>query len=195
MQENRRAMWHWLVKNEGTAFAPAFGVLLDAADIKEAKSIFCYDDGTPKVEIHSVRTALRRNARGGIASDLIVEITQRRRGYFNAEKQKKVDADGPLGADDEGDFIFRAGCTIVIDLTGREFRHIIRTAGSASDVRLHGTVADNDELERVRAFLTGEAPPSVNAFVGEKTLSLKERAAAGWNEPFALLHRHAEESS
>jgi hypothetical protein len=35
----------------------------------------------------------------------------------------------------------------------------------------------------------------VNAFVGEKTLSLKERAAAGWNEPFALLHRHAEESS
>jgi hypothetical protein len=195
MQENRRAMWHWLVKSEGTAFAPAFGVLLDAADTKKAKSIFCYDDGTPKVEIHSVRTALRRNARGGIASDLIVEITQRRRGYFNAEKQKKVDADGPLGADDEGDFIFRAGCTIVIDLTGREFRHIIRTAGSASDVRLHGTVADNDELERVRAFLTEEAPPSVNAFVGEKTLSLKERAAAGWNEPFALLHRHAEESS
>lgn len=193
MQKNRQTMWQWLYDPGNEQLAKAFGVILGKSDCRKAQSIFCYEEGEkvgwPKVEIHSVRTALRRDARGAIATDLIVEITQRRRGYFDGALQASVDAGEKK--DEEPHFIFRAGCTVVIDMTRREFRHIIRSAGSSSDIRVHGTIADNDELERVRAYLTGEAPPSVNAFVGEKTLSLSAQKLAP-TEPFALLHRHAE---
>jgi hypothetical protein len=151
--------------------------------------VFRDEKGNPSVEIHSVRTALRRDARGAIITDLVVELTQRRGGYFKKEDQKKAEQQphpkkvktrreakkfNPMP-----DFKYRAGCTIVIDTTNNVFRHIIRTRGD---------VADENEFDQLRKFLTGDADPSASAFAGTRGSSLRE-AQPGLYEPFALLHR------
>ncbi len=174
---NRRALWRWLVLGKGRKYVDAFGLVLD-----DPKRMTIYRDryGKPSVEVHSVRSALRRDARGAVMTDLIVEVTQRRRGYFDRAEQESFDrAKTPLTDDDRPDFKFRAGCTIVIDTTMGAFRHIIPT---------RGTVADDNELERARRFLTGDADASVNAFDGMRTRSLREPKLGRLSEPFALLH-------
>jgi len=114
-----------------------------------------------------------------------VEITQRRRGYFNKEDQEAADKRStPFSTKDKGDFKYRAGCTIIIDTKQNVFRHIIRTPGP---------IDDDIELERIRQFLTGDAGASANAFAGMRAVSLRERAYRGLSEPFALLHRHSGE--
>ena len=182
MQENRRALWGWLVHGKGREYAKAFGIVLGK---NAPRTVYGDRFGHPTAEIHSVRTALRRDARGSIVTDLVVEITQRRRGYFDEKAQVKADSGKkPMGPQEKGDFKFRAGCTIVIDTTHNVFRHIIRT---------HGSVDDKDELERVRQFLTGEADASTNAFRGVRAVSQLERRHGLSNEPFALLHRRRED--
>jgi hypothetical protein len=185
MQRNRRALWRWLVRGAGRKYAHAFGVVVDPAEPRQ--TIYRNRSGEPTVEIHSVRTALRRDARGAIETDLVVEITQRRRGYFDPAEQEAADTQPAAGGDERADFKFRAGCTIVIDTTRNAFRHIIRTPGTP------GTVSDDIELDRVRRYLTGEAGAETNAFDGVRALSLRERSAGTRNEPFALLHRHVED--
>jgi hypothetical protein len=182
MERNRWALWRWLVRGAGSKYARAFGIVVDPADPR--RTIYRNRRGEPTVEIHSVRTALRRDSRGSIETDLVVEITQRRRGYFDRAEQAAAEARPAAGEGERSDFKFRAGCTIVIDTTKNQFRHIIRTPGP---------VNDDDELERVRRFLTGEAGAETNAFDGVRTLSLRDRESGRRNEPFALLHRHAED--
>ena len=179
MQRNRRALWRWLVRGAGQKYARAFGIVVDAAEPRQ--TIYRNRSGEPTVEIHSVRTALRRGSRGSIETDLVVEITQRRRGYFDRVEQDAAEAQPAAGSDERADFKFRAGCTIVIDTTKNVLRHIIRTSGA---------VNDDGELDRVRRYLTGEAGAETNAFDGVRALSLRERPAGARNEPFALLHRH-----
>jgi hypothetical protein len=59
-------------------------------------------------------------------------------------------------------------------------------------IRTPGTIADDDELDRVRRFLLGEGGGSGNAFDGGLAMSLRERDPGARSEPFALLHRAAE---
>ena len=178
MQQNRRAVWGWLVLGEGRRLAKAFGIVLGKTALK---TVYQSKIGEPTTDIHSVRTALRRDTRGTIVTDLVVEITQRRRGYFTEEEQRKVDAEGPRCWHGRGDFRYRSGCTIVIDTIHNSFRHIIRTPG----------MIDNDvELGLVRSFLTGDAGPSTDAFDGLRAASQREPSYRTMKEPFAILHRH-----
>ena len=127
------------------------------------------------VEIHSVRTAVRRNQRGASLTDLVVEITQRRRGYFDANRQRRIDAcEEEIPA--EQDFIYRAGCTLLINPLTMEIRRVIRTPG---------TINDDVELERMRSYLVEGASVAVNAFQMKGWLDRKA-------EPFAMLHAEAE---
>lgn len=103
-----------------------------------------------------------------------MEITQRRRGYFDAEQQAAMDK-GPGQPPDNGDFRYQTGCTLLIDPQTTAVRRVIKTAGD---------IADSSELERVRRFLTGDLEPG-NAFEGG-------RAALKAREPFELLHREGE---
>jgi hypothetical protein len=186
MRRNQRAVWRWLMGPKGRRYAGAFGLVLEDGPNKPRPTIY-RRDGRPSVEVHSVRTALRRDARGSTVTDLIIEVTQRRRGYFDSGEQERQDKMPVQPTQSERpDFKFRAGCTIVIDTTRSVFRHIIRTSGS---------VADDDELERVRQFLTGDAGPGTNAFDGMRARSLREPKYRGLDEPFALLHRHVESES
>ena len=142
----------------GKKLAPAIGIVLDNT-IKNRQTIFRSPTtpGALAVEVHSVRTALRRTPRGGTVSDLVVEITQRRRAYFDAAQQTAMD-EGSGPPPDNGDFRYRAGCTLLIDPQTMAVRRVIKTAGD---------IADNGELERVRRFLTGDLEPG-NAFEGRR---------------------------
>jgi hypothetical protein len=175
VEKNSAALWAWLVNGPGKKLAPAIGIVLGNA-IKNRQTIFRSPTtpGALAVEVHSVRTALRRTARGATVSDVVVELTQRRRGYFDASKQAMRDK-GSGQPSDNGDFLYRAGCTLLIDPQTMTVRRVIKTAGD---------IADNRELERVRRFLTGHLEPN-NAF---------EHAPAAMTarEPFALLHRNGE---
>ncbi len=169
VRHNATALWTWLMGN-GSALLPALGLVLDR-DVPA--TVFKNNIGLPTLEVHSVRTAQRRSARGGVANDLVVEIVQRRRGYFDAEEQARRDkANQP--PDGNGDFRYRAGCTVLIDPVSMTIRRVIRTTG---------TIRDNAALERMRKFLTEGGGDPDNAFALKRDVL---RAA----EPFAMLHRH-----
>jgi hypothetical protein len=173
---NAVVLWSWLMKGKGRKLLPAIGLVVDEDDPPPPPTVFrSGSDNRVAVEVHSVRTALRRSPRGATTTDLVVEITQRRRGYFDRKQQKEKDADASQPSD-SGDFRYRAGCTLLIDPVTMEVRRVIRTAG---------TVADDAQLERVRRFLTEGGLEPANAFD-------PARDAIHAREPFALLHRDAE---
>jgi hypothetical protein len=175
IDDQAAALWAWLMNGPGQKLVPAVGLVVDPAP----PTVFRSQTSTNRVsvEVHSVRNAVRRSPRGGTVTDFVVEITQRRRGYFDPEKQKRMDAPGSISdQSDKGDFRYRAGCTLLINPATMEVRRVIRTAG---------TIADDAQLGRIRQFLTGELEPG-NAFdAAQKVLRARE--------PFALLHRHTEE--
>ena len=176
VDHNAGVLWTWLM-GKGRKLAPTIGVVLEDHDPPPPPTVFRSKrfPGRVAVEVHSVRTAVRRSQRGAPVSDLVVELTQRRKGYFDKAKQEQMDAPGANPTDD-GDFIYRAGCTLLINPTTMEVRRVIRTPGN---------IADDDELERMRRFLTEGGLEPGNAFA-------IARNALHSREPFALLHRDAE---
>jgi hypothetical protein len=181
----RALLWKWLRKGDsvGRDYAHIFGLVID--DAEAPPTVARRRDG-PAVEIHSVRPAIRRTASGMTSTDLVIEITQRRAGYFDKDEQERMDtltADGRR-RNGKPDFRFRAGATILIDPSTSEVRRVIRTPG---------TIADNDELDRVRRFLGGGGAASDNAFDGGQAVSLRHRVPGARDEPFALLHQMEEE--
>lgn len=177
----RGLLWSWLHEGDsaGQGYARLFGL---ETDDREAPPTVVRGQGGPAIEVHSVRPALRRTASGMLSTDLVVEITQRRHGYFDEKLQARMDAPAARRrrARERPDFIYRAGATVLIDPASREIRRVIRTAG---------TIADEGELERLRRYLRGRGGGSGNAFDGDLTPSLRRRAPAAREEPFALLHR------
>ena len=181
----RWKFWRWLRDGDsyGQYYAQLFGLVID--DDTAPRTVYRNTENEPTVEIHAVRPALRWTVNGGVRTDLVVEITQRRRGYFDPKDQCRMDQlESHMDRDEHGDFIYRAGATILIDPTTQAVRRVIRTPG---------TVADNDELGRVRRFLLGETEISGNAFDAGLTSSIRLASSSQRNEPFALLHQRLEE--
>lgn len=175
MKDNAEILWRWIVMGKGRSWAKVVGLELEGNTSKP--TVFrsrSYSDKVA-VEIHSVRTAIRRNQRGASLTDLVVEITQRRRGYFDADRQLQID-EGRQPVPEKYDFIYRAGCTLLINPHTMEVRRVITTPG---------TINDDVELERMRSYLVEAASAAVNAFHMKGRL---DRAA----EPFAMLHAEAE---
>jgi len=176
-EEQKKLFWRWLMAEDMRQLMPALGIVTSAAGAP--LTIYRSDTapGMLAVEIHSVRTALRRDRRGRQAPDLVIEITQRRRGYFDPEIQAKKDSgELPVGDDERCDFYYRAGCTLLMNPIGMTIRRVIRTPGAI----------DNDaELTRMRDYLLGGLEPA-SAFTGP----IEVLNAA---EPFALLHSHGED--
>ena len=179
----RALLWKWLREGDsfGRDFATLFGLVID--DWKAPPTVF-RKNGAPTVEVHSARPAIRRTIDGSVRVDLVIEITQRRRGYFNVDDQKEMDDRvSPPAAMKPHDFVHRTGCTILIDPRPGDVRWVIRT---------RGTIDDDGELDRVRRFLRGDADISGNAFDAGLPESLK--MTAGYrDEPFALLHQLEED--
>ena len=177
-------LWSWLLDGDyyGSIYSKMFGLVVQ--DYEALPTVYRNKDGFPTIQVQ-VRPAIRRTLDGIQRTDLVVEVTQRRRGYFDPEEQKKMDKRGTkISRNRDGDFKYRAGCTLLIDPAKQEIRRVIRT---------RGTINDNIELERLRRFLTGEVDTGGNAFDAGLALSVRERRSVGRNEPFALLHQGTEE--
>jgi hypothetical protein len=129
----RPALWSWLHAGDsyGRDYARLFGLVID--DAEAPATVSRGKEGGPAIEVHSVRPAMRRSVQGTTKIDLVIEVTQRRDGYFDAGIQQQMDAGGQERI--PPDFIYRAGTTIVIDPATREVRRVIRTPGTIADDR------------------------------------------------------------
>lgn len=179
LAELRARLHDWLVKGDalGRDYARIFGLEIDPS---RAPSTVSRKQNRPAFEVHAVRPAIRRTARGMSKTDLVIEITQRRDGYFSKDEQDRMD---DLPANSRGkrtppDFYYRAGATILVDPATSDVRRVIHTPG---------TIVDDDELGRVRDYLLSEGGLS-NAFDG-RAPSLRIRDPGAREEPFALLHQ------
>jgi hypothetical protein len=175
--DNQRAFWFWLhdAKKGGQGLAGLFNLVLDNTNGPIPPTVFRGDDGRISTEVHSVRTAIRRGSRGSTVTDLVVEITQRRRGYFDQKEQERRDKAKSVRRDAPYDFLYRAGCTLIISTSSPlEIRRVIRTPGN---------VCSDFYLEAQRKYLTEGGFSSINA-----AEDLRKRIKT--KEPFAALHRH-----
>lgn len=150
MGKNASRIREWLHGKHGAKYLSSFGLTLD-----ETAPQSVYRDhytSLPKVEIFA-RTTIRRGYRDSLVTDLVVEMTQWRAGFYDPHMQARVDSGEHVRQ--RPDFKFRRGCTILIDPGDMSIRYIIRTPG---------TVADDTQFEKVRAFLVRENPGQDNAF-------------------------------
>jgi hypothetical protein len=172
MEVRARAVHQWLLSDDSRSVARLMGLSLGAAaplSIERTK-------GVPKVEVHSVRPARRQGPDGQTMTDLVIEVTQRRRGYLDPILQEQVDKE-PMDTPPREDFWFRGGCTLLVDLEHREVRYLI-----GKDIESPGRLAAH------RAFLLEPSDGSLRAtYFGDP----RRQAPA---EPFAMLHRSAEET-
>ena len=122
------------------------------------------DHVVPTFQVHSARIARRIGPNGNELHQLVAQITQRRRGYFDAEEQKQVDREG---SDAEPDFWFRGGATIIVDLRDGQVQRIIRKR-----------IDDDRRLEEQRSFLLED----------ELALAMVTDDCGVAQEPFAFMH-------
>lgn len=131
-------------------------------------SITCRDDGTPKFEVHSARIARRAGPDGEEVHQLIVQLAQRRRAYFDPAEQTAADAGKKdvIGQArwDYPDFWFRGGATLHVDLRDGRLIRIIRKR-----------IDDDVRLKAERDFHDG----------GDNGATTAEQVV----EPFAFVHR------
>ena len=146
-------------------------------------SIYRNKEGFPSLEFHSLRPARRIGPDGQTVEEFVVEITQRRRGYFNVETQRKVDA-GEIDPP-KPDFIFRGGCTLLVDLNTAKVRFCI-----------YQNLLSEDRMNRMREFLMTGFGPSLHAtYFGDPCREYYRQLILGKDEketglePFALLHK------
>jgi hypothetical protein len=170
--DKQAAMFHsWLMDEDLTWLSLALGLVVDIDGLPLTISS---RRNRANIEVHSVRTAMKQGSLGWPEPHMVVVLTQWRAGFFDKGKQAAKDQIPGSAKDPERDFKYRAGCTLLIDPQEMEIRRVIRTPG---------TVADHDELDRMRDYLLGGLTPP-DAFNGVAT-----RFGEG-AEPFAFLHSH-----
>jgi hypothetical protein len=171
-EQNRRKIYRWLNKPDpkrtavDLAWEKALGVYFKMR--KKAPKSIAWKNRKVKVEVHSVRTTRRSGPDGQDVRQLVIEVTQRRRGYFDLEQQAKADA----GAEGPGkeDFLYRGGATLIIDLRENKLRYVIRKR-----------INDDKRLNEQRELLTQPA--------GLGVTYLPPVPGQRAREPFAMAHR------
>lgn len=188
--ENQRKVFHWLTGSEGEdadiAWEEALGVYFQRYRDNErtaAKHTIAVHEKTeiPKVEVHSVRIARRTGPDGQDLRQLVVQVTQRRRGYLDPAKQALEDGKGRGDVEDaHPDFWFRGGATILIDLReGRDGR-------ITSIVRKR--IDDDARLDRQRQYLLQRYGPGDLGYAPSASRASRDNRS-GSDEPFAFAHR------
>jgi len=173
--DKQAAMFHaWLMDEDLAWLSLALGLVVDVDGLPMTISA---RNSRANIEVHSVRTAIKQGALGWPEQHMVVVLTQWRAGFFDKDKQKAKDQLPGAFDDPERDFKYRAGCTLLMDPEEMQIRRVIRTPG---------TVADEDELSRMRDYLLGGLTPP-DAFA-----PVTDRFAAN-AEPFAFLHSHGGE--
>lgn len=122
------------------------------------------------VEVHQVRATRRAGPDGQDIRQLVIEVTQHRRGFIDDVVQREQDALGQ-GKPRSHDFLFRGGATLIFDLRDKQLRYVIRKR-----------INDDTRLAEQRDFLKDRHRlAALGATYGED--------AAHTHEPFAMVHR------
>lgn len=161
----------WLGDHLAPEHAWRLGLVLDPAE-KDSGAIR-RRDGKPVFQVHMFRPCRRIGPDGQELTDVVVEVIQRRRAFFDPARQAALDA--PVGAAwkeaaynaAHPDFYFRGGCTLVIDPLDGAVRYCVRKS-----------VMHPDRLARERDYRQGR--------VGAETAAYLD--ADGTDNPFAALH-------
>jgi hypothetical protein len=174
----RKALHRWIADFKGSAnsdivkkFEDLTGLYLwrDAEKDKSAPGLKSSD--TKYVfEVHSFRGARRVGPDGEKVDEVIISLTQERSVplYLQPEPDDG-EAETAGNEDDEANFLFRGGCTLILDLQTLRLKYVIKKR-----------IDDEARLDRQRAYRTGDAQASLRfTYFG--------RAQTG-EEPFALLH-------
>lgn len=186
-ERNRMRVHKWLIEDEGEeydrAWQKACGVLFREDLIpKEWKtrlqSILSWPGVKPregvlpsaKIEVHSVRTTRRTGPDGQELYQLVVEVTQRRRGFLSAEMQTKAEAESTNPPRE--DFLFRGGATLIFDLKSKKLRYAIRKS-----------ITNDARLAEQRAFLEANPAFRIRSHYDDAL------GAVSMDEPFAFAHR------
>jgi hypothetical protein len=172
---NQRLFHHWLTRHAAPEVFEGLGLTYHK---KAQPSIIRSEvDGMPRVEVHSLRQAYRIGPTGRTITDLVIEITQKRRGYNKESVQRAVD-NGDIDPPPE-DFIFRGGVTLLFNPLTKKVRYSI-TKRVTSDRR----------LDAMRRYLNRTLNPSLRmTYFGESQKSyFQALQSQALMEPFALLH-------
>jgi hypothetical protein len=179
--KNASRYLHRLLHEEKAQGAVKAANLVLEADRKEA--FYKERNKVPTLEIHSIRPTRRVGPDGQIESDLIIEITQRRRGYFDEDDQIKADSGEKFAK--PADFIFRGGCTIIVDIERGLVKYCI-----------YKRIASENRLKRMRRYLNGDINASAfSSYYGYPHREFHKKYLRMWKEgqmrfePFAFLHR------
>jgi hypothetical protein len=178
-RECRRTLHQWFMDPGALAAAEAAHLQMDKLEKNKTDAVYRDKDGLPELEVHSIRPARRIGPGGQTVTELVIEMTQRRRGYYNAEKQRKVES-GEL-APMEPDFVFRGGCTLLVDLETARVRYCI-----------YKDLSSQNRIERMRKYLQNGSGPSLQAtYLGDpgKEFSHFNGEQGSILEPVASLHR------
>lgn len=173
-EHNRQVVWNWLMEesDHDAEWEKVLGIFFMAhpdATKKQGALFVGWDGVQPAVEVHSVRTCRRAGPDGQDLRQLVVEITQRRRGYFDSAQQLKEDQQVPRKDDRRSyDFTFRGGATLIIDLRDGTLRYVIRKR-----------IDDDERLDAQRRFLQ----------TGNDSLAMTYREPRADDNPFAMTHR------
>jgi hypothetical protein len=184
-ESNRRIVQDWMMKSDGNdedeLWQDACGVVFRQGFGKggDLHSILDWpterEGGKPRfhpnVEVHSVRVTRRAGPDGQDLRQLVVEVTQRRRGFLLKADQDT--AETFLEQPAVPNFTFRGGATLIFDLTDRKLRYTIRKR-----------ITDDARLEAQRAYITERSFSGLAAtYSGASRLDEEKR------EPFAMAHR------
>ena len=191
-EENRRKVHAWIMRCAGdeddAAWQRACGVVFQLGLIGSDDRCTISDwpacgtfarQRVPKVEVHAVRVTRRAGPDGQDLRQLIIEITQRRRGFFDAQKQEKQDKKN--GTPAQPDFIFRGGATLIFDLreaAGTDFNGTLRYV-------IRKRISDNTRLRQQAEFLRQRRFGGLGMTYSSSDLD----DYGEHREPFALVHR------
>jgi hypothetical protein len=122
-ESNGQRIWQWLQKNlkpaEARAVEADLGVYIQPG-ANVPKEIPLAKDGTPLLQIHSVRPARRTSSRGQHVTDLVIEAVQR---FIVTDPNTQAPT------------THRGGFTLLIDLTRQRLRYAVRKrVGSPSRI-------------------------------------------------------------
>jgi hypothetical protein len=178
----------WITAPEGSDAAQAASLVLEL-DEHAPQGFFRKEtgpnQGKPMLEIHSVRPARRIGPDNQTVTELVIEMTQRRRAYYDKGLQAQVDQgrENPP----EADFIFRGGCTLLVNPETARVKYAV-----------YKNILNEDRLNRTRDFINSDLKPSLRAtYLGDPrkaffqmvTADREDREKQMAREYFGLLHR------
>jgi len=182
-RHNQRKMHGWFSDVDRHGIREIAHLQLDTPD-RPRGSLYC-KRGRPTLEVASVRPAHRIGPRGKAVTDLVVEMIQRRRGYRDPEVQDRVDR-GEIEPP-APDFVFRGGCTLLIDPARTRIRYGIyhRILSESRLARMRDYLYGSDDRSLAATYFGGAARAFYQGMVDRR----RGVAGAQLLEPFAMVHR------